>query len=129
MKLTNYTARDACAYLEANQEQFPYQMVTRLSEIILGGSTLPVNLNEVTEARYFGPECEMRFFDDGDGLEAALFREEPGDVFLDRTSALLPRFGKTLTKRQYIAFDEDGQGSVETVRLLKWEGETEHGMG
>lgn len=125
MKRTHFSAEEALTYLEANQERFPLQMVTRLSAVELGATVFPVDLSEVTEARYFGPEGELRFFDDG-GLVAVLVEDEPGDVYIDRTANLLPKFGKRLTKRQYVAFDWDGQGYIRIIRLLDWEGGNDH---
>jgi hypothetical protein len=43
--------------------------------------------------------------------------------YIDRESSVIsPKFGKKITKRQYLAFDEDGQGYVAATRLLRWEG-------
>lgn len=127
MKITPFTLEGACAEIQTHQDRFPFMMATCLSEVRLGKAVFPVDLSEVIEARYFGPECEMRFYDDGNGLNAALVQEEPKEVFIDRTSKLLPAFGKTLTRRQYVVYDEDGQGDIKMVRLLKWEGGQDDG--
>jgi hypothetical protein len=122
MKVTYFECPEACAYLETHRESFPFQMTTRLSSVTLGNAEYPVDLTEVLEARYFGPEGEMRFYDDGAGRKAALFSEGEGDPFLDQTSPLIPGFGENLTSRRCIGFDEDGQGYVEFVRLVDWKG-------
>ncbi len=122
MKLTYYNQDEALAYLGAHAERFPYQMVWRLSSVELGVTRSPVNdLAEVTEARFFGPDAELRFYLEHGSLAAALV-EDDGDAAIERTVRLLPRFGKTLKQLQYIAFDEDGQGYVALTRLAAWEG-------
>lgn len=123
MKLTYLNQDQALAYLAEHPGRFPYQMVWRLSSVELGTARIPADdLAEVTEARFFGPEAELRFYLEHGALTAALAEDEPGDVAIERTVRLLPRFGKTLKQLQYIAFDEDGQGYVALTRLAAWEG-------
>lgn len=127
MKLTYLSQGEAWTYLAENAERFPYQLVRRLSAVEAGRSALPADLSQVIEARFFGPGAELRFYQAEDALAAALVEDEPGDVTIDRTVRLLPQFGAALTRRQYIAFDEDGQGYVQVTRLVDWKGEGEYG--
>lgn len=122
MKLIYFTQGQALAYLAEHPERFPYQMVWHLSFVELGASHLPADLAGVTEARFFGPEAELRFYREDGSLAAALVKHEDGDVVIERTVRLLPKFGRTLKQVQYIAFDQDGQGYVALTRLAAWEG-------
>ena len=76
----------------------------------------------MTEARFFGPEAELRFYLEHGALAATLAEDEPGDAAIQREVRLLPKFGRTLKQLQYIAFDQDGQGYVALTRLAAWEG-------
>lgn len=122
MRRTDLEVREALGLLERQPQRFPYQMIYRLSGVELGARRAPVDLEEAAEARFFGPEAELRFYEGRDGLAALLVEDEPEDLWVDRQARLLPRFGSTLTSRQYMAFDQDGQGYIALVRLLDWRG-------
>ena len=123
MKLTYFNQDQALAYLAERPERFPYQMVWRLSSVELGAARIPGNERaDVTEARFFGPEAELRFYLEHGALAATLAEDEPGDAAIQREVRLLPKFGRTLKQLQYIAFDQDGQGYVALTRLAAWEG-------
>lgn len=122
MRQTDLGVREALELLERQPQRFPYQIIYRLSGVELGDRMDPVDLEEATEARFFGPEAELRFFEGRDGLTALLVEDGPEDLWVDRQARLLPRFGSTLTSRQYVAFDQDGQGYIALVRLLDWKG-------
>lgn len=100
----------------------PYAYITRLSQVEVGLNSETFSLEEVLEARFFGPQREIRIYHEDAEFVGVMLEEEEGDVFLERTSLLRePRFGKSLTLRQYIAYDADGQGSIQNIRLVKWE--------
>lgn len=122
MKITRTNKDEALKYLENHKEQFPYAMITRLSSVVLSRVTFPFDPSEVIEARFFSNDHELRFFDDGNGLEAALLEKEGTDVVIEKSAVLLPNFGKKLFSRQYIDYDDDGQAYVRTVCLCGWEG-------
>ena len=103
--------------------QEPYACITRLSQVEVGLTPAEICLDDVLEARFFGPDREIHFYQEEDGLAAVMLEDEPSDEFYDTTSPLQDaRFGKHLTIRQYIVYDEDGQGSIWDIRPVKWEG-------
>ncbi|MEG2137081.1 MAG: hypothetical protein RRY64_00340 [Oscillospiraceae bacterium] len=117
MKLDVLTAEEAMV----RGQDYPYALLYRLSSVTLG-RTKPVNSEELTEARFFGPTGEIHVFQGADGLTARVLAEDGADPVLDKTYDLLPAFGKTLTLRQILDFDSDGQAYVAHTRLLDWKG-------
>lgn len=108
---------------------FPYAFIRCLSEVRLGLNNAAFNADELLEARFFGPEGELRIYRDGEALRAVTLSAEDGDETLDEHYKLpgyeLPehsRFGRALTVRKILAFDEDGQAYVRATLLRKWEG-------
>lgn len=102
--------------------QMPFAYVRSFSAVTLGKTQPLPPMNEILEARFFGPDQEIRLTDDGDGLYGLRIVDGETSDFIDLTDRLLSGFGKTLTKRSYVDFDEDGQGSIVCTRLLDWEG-------
>lgn len=102
--------------------QEPYAYITRLSSRAQVGPTpAAFSTKEVVEAHFFGPLREIRFYRQDDALCAVMLEEEETDTFLEKTSELRdPGFGHALTLRQYITYDEDGQGSIRSIRLVEW---------
>lgn len=101
----------------------PYAYIRRLSSRVEVGPAPAVFLAEdVEEARFFGPRREIRFYREDGRLCSAALEDEQTDVFLDAVSRLRdPGFGRSLTMRQYITYDEDGQGRIRDIRLVHWE--------
>lgn len=103
----------------------PFAYIARLSEVWIGTTPESLSLEELTEARFFGPDGEIRIYYDGSGLSALELRDDDKDKeeknYIDKESKPLPNFGTLLKKRQYLAFDEDGQAYVAATRLLSWE--------
>ena len=99
-----------------------YAYIARLSSVYVGPMPQVLPLEELTEARLFGEDGEIRIWKTED-VYAACLLEDGGSNYIDRESPVIsPKFGKKITKRQYLAFDEDGQGYVAATRLLRWEG-------
>ena len=112
----------AQALEQAAQE--PYAYITRLSQVELGPNPEHFSMDEVLEARFFGPHREIRIYQEANDFAGVMLEEEEDDVFLERIAQLRqPRFGKALTMRQYVVYDADGQGSIRDIRLVKWEGD------
>ena len=103
--------------------QQPYAYITRLSCVELGHTPTACPTAELLEARFFGDRQEIRLYWQADELHAVRLEEEDGDVYIEKKRKLRdPKFGTHLTLRQYITYDDDGQGSIRTMRLVKWEG-------
>ena len=107
----------------------PYSWLCSLSSVFLGPTPAEVPLEDLLEARFFGPMEEVRIFRRDGVLHAAVCVEEPEDQVLSETYALQNQslFGRTLTVHQIIDADEDGQCYVTAVRLAGWEGGTQDG--
>lgn len=107
----------------------PYSWLCTLSSVFLGPTPAEVPLEDLLEARFFGPMEEVRIFRRDGVLHAAVCVEEPEDQVLSETYALQNQslFGRTLTVHQIIDADEDGQCYVTAVRLAGWEGGTQDG--
>lgn len=119
MKKTTLTVEDAIRL----GTELPYAYITRLSEVTVGPTPDVFGTGELLEARFFGPDREVRIFRCEDDLCAVMLEDEAGDVYLDKTSRIRRScFGKTLTLRRYLSFDEDGQAYIAETRLLDWEG-------
>lgn len=105
----------------AEGSAMPYAWIRRADSVFLGKNPGLTDMSGILEARFFGPDGEVRLYDDGFGMEAAWLCEEAEDSVIDSTEALLPGFGKSLRKRRILAFDEDGQAYTAAQRLLSWE--------
>ncbi len=100
----------------------PWAWLRYLSRMYIGENPPAVSPHELVEGRFFGENMEIRLYNDGDGLAAVKFTDEPEDVFLDTTVYLRWGFGKELRKRRYVEFDEDGQAYIACTRLVEWKG-------
>lgn len=99
----------------------PYAFIRRLSEVRLGLNTAAFDADELLEARFFGPEGELRICRDGEALRAVTLSTEDGDETLEERYCIAnPRFGRELTVRKILAFDEDGQAYVRASLLADW---------
>lgn len=121
----NFCARDIPDAME-QAKSLPYAWVLQDSQVYLGRTdqfALPdLPAEDWREARFFGPEGELRFIRCDDGRLEAFWLTETGDDVLDHTVPLLPGFGRQLTLRRILDYDEDGQVSVAATRMLSWEG-------
>ena len=108
----------------AEGRTYPFVYLRTLSTAAIGTTEdipIPPELNEVEELRFFGEAAEIRLYRQEGTLLAAKL-EDGEDLFLTEECSLLPGFGKRLTKRRLLTFDEDGQAAVSAVRLVHWEG-------
>lgn len=102
---------------------FPFAYIRSLSQVTLG-PTPAEDPEDLLEARFFSSTEEIRVFLGEDGLQAVRLTEEgPRGVCLEETRKLMnPLFGSEITICREIAFDEDGQAYISTVRLSGWKG-------
>ena len=118
-----------CEVLEAGQalsrgRTLPYALIRSLSRVTLGPAPDEIDLDELIEARFFDSEQEVRIFHGESGLQAARLWEGTGDTVIERTGQLANAavFGRSVTIRQLLRFDEDGQACVAHTRLAGWKG-------
>lgn len=120
MKKTELTAEQAIR----QGLTLPYAYITRLSEVTVGHTPDSFSTEELLEARFFGPDREIRIWHDADGFSAVSLEDEEQDDHLDLTRPVRRGcFGRKLTLRRYLAFDEDGQAYIRDTRLVHWEGD------
>ena len=107
----------------------PYGWICTLSGVLLGPVPAELPLEELVEARLFGPTEEVRLFRREGELQAAVLAEEPGDRVLAETYTIQNKalFGNELTVHQILDADEDGQCYIAAVRLADWKGGADHG--
>ncbi len=107
----------------------PYGWICNLSGVSLGPVPEELPLEELVEARLFGPTEEVRLFRREGTLQAAALTEEPEDRVLAETYSIQNKalFGTELTVHQILDADEDGQCYVAAVRLAGWRGVADHG--
>lgn len=105
----------------------PWVLVRELSTLKLGATeTISIHWDEVTEARFFGETKEVRIFESGGILCAAVLRDAEDEIedetCHDMTYQLehKPHFGSEVTIREYFDYDEDGQLYVTASRLKGW---------
>lgn len=103
----------------------PYACITRLSEVTAGPTPPDFSPEELLEARFFGPQREVRIWAGDTGLEAICLEDDGQDDFLDLPPRKIraSRFGKELTLRRYLDYDEDGQAYICATRLVDWKGD------
>lgn len=107
----------------------PYGWICTLSGVSLSPVPEELPLEELVEARLFGPTEEVRLFHSEGELRAAVLAEEPEDRVLAETYAIQNKalFGNELTVHQILDADEDGQCYIAAVRLAGWKGGADHG--
>ncbi len=99
---------------------YKYALVYSLGGMYLGRQCKIQDWDEVTEARFFDENGELHIWNDGDGFHSVMVSEDGGTVnAIDRLWK--NRTGGTLTSRQYLCADEDGQSYIALTRLLHYE--------
>ena len=108
-------------------QEYPFCFVRSVSNVYLGSAEhAQYCVEEILEARFFDDSKELRMFRDEDGtLQTLELRREDGDRYIDETYLIdNARFGKSLSVRQFLDVDEDGQTYVKASCLCGWEGGT-----
>lgn len=101
----------------------PYALVRALSEAALGPAPEALELDELIEARFFGPREEVRLFREEGALKAVRLVPEAGDVTLEERFPLTsPKFGGSIEVSSVLEDDEDGQYHIACTRLTGWKG-------
>lgn len=104
----------------------PWAYIASYGSLTMGLTPEKILFDEILDARFFGPEGELRLFRRGDVLEALWVDDTPCprqlDTTIDKIIKLKSFYGKELTMRQHIVFDEDGQACIYTTRLAALKG-------
>lgn len=104
-------------------QKLPWAWIRSLSSVSLGARPAEVNMDELLEARFFGPETEVRIFHSGGALRAAALTTETTDKTIQRQFDIEnPMFGDSITVRYTLEADEDGQMNRTDACLVGWEG-------
>lgn len=105
----------------------PWALIRQLSLVQMGEtSRLSIDWDEVTEARFFDNDKEIRIFEAEDGLSAVLLsdgeNEAEGVTYRDTVRELEHKewFGAAVSVREYFGYDEDGQLCAVASRLNGW---------
>lgn len=103
--------------------EMPWTWARFLSRVYLGATPAEIHEAELIEARFFGPDQEIRLFKVGEELKAVRLTVDPNDREIERIFTIDNRmFGRTLTVRYGLEADEDGQMYKKYARLAGWEG-------
>lgn len=104
-------------------QALPFALVRSLSSVTLGPTPETVDLEELIEARFFSAGEEVRIFQGEAGLQAVCLSTEKEDVTIEKEHKLAdPAFGESVTVRQVLDFDGDGQAYVACILLAGWKG-------
>ena len=102
-------------------QQLPYAYITELSRVVVGHTPVALEQEELLEARFFGLQEEIHIYQTADGLAAIALTENEDDLWIDHQRRIRdPKFGHSLTVREYISYDTDGQAYISHIRLLDW---------
>lgn len=104
--------------------KLPYALIRSLSGVTLGPTPENVDLSEVIEARFFHETEEVRLFRDETKLQAVCLTSDESDITIDKRCELANKsvFGKSITVKEILGFDGDGQAYIACTRLTGWEG-------
>lgn len=106
-------------------ERYRFAFIQRVGSVFIGPIEMCGELNpdEILEARFFEEEKEMHVFRyDGD-FKAVVTIHEDGDEYLEEKQILRGKYGKFLTLRNYLIFDEnDGQARIGRTVFMNYEG-------
>ncbi len=111
--------------VDGRTDSFENVLAYEYSRVILGKpSEDPVNWDECTEAYFFDNTRQIHVWREDGQLNAVEISCDGSDeYYVDRKYRILDKLakGKTLTVREYLKPDEDGQMSVMCTRLISVE--------
>ena len=106
-------------------ERYRFAFIQRVGSVFIGPIEMCGELNpdEILEARFFEEEKELHVFRYDGNLEAVETEHENGDECLEEKQILRGKYGKFLTLRNYLIFDEnDGQARIGRTVFMNYEG-------
>lgn len=107
--------------------EFPFALVRSISSFFIGPTPeeLPPT-EELLEVRFFSEEGECRIFHTGAELAAVYVTEAPEEEYIDSSFSLENDRSQSITIRQTISYDDDGQAILSSGRLTTWKGGNGH---
>ena len=94
-------------------ESYRYVWVQEYDSVNLGkGKDVTINYDNIIEARFFSSDKELHIFLFGDALCAIEIIKEEKDDYFEEKQILRKRFGKSITLRYYIDYEDDGQAYI-----------------
>ena len=122
------TDRDIRELLTAEkllEDGYQYAFIQRIGSVYIGPIEKCGELDpdEILEARFFEDGKELHVFSYEGTPEAVVTEYENGDEFLEAKQILRGKYGKSLTLRSYLVFDEnDGQARIGRTVFKDYEG-------
>ena len=107
------------------EDRYKYAFIQRIGSVYIGpikecGELDP---DEILEARFFENGKELHVFKYEGSLKAVVTEHEKGDECIEEKQILRGKYGKTLTLRSYLVFDEkDGQARIGRTVFADYEG-------
>lgn len=101
---------------------YKYALVYMISELKLCQTAYigEIDWEECLEARFFSEDKELHIFDGEDGKKAVEVKDDGKENIIEKKIQLDNKFrniGKFISVQEYLAYDKDGQVSVEITRL------------
>lgn len=94
-------------------EEYCYAWVQEYDRVILDRvSNVAINYDNLIEARIFSTDKELHIFEQNDCLNAVEIIREDGDDYFEEKQILRKRFGKSITMRNYVDYEDDGQAYI-----------------
>lgn len=100
----------------------PFAYIAGFCSLSLGPTPESIDWDEILDARFFSDGAELRVVREDGLLTANLIERADADAFVEHTVPIVPKFGRSITKRAYLTYDADGQAQVAAVCLCGWEG-------
>lgn len=102
---------------------YQYAWIQSENSVMIGTlDDVKIDHDLLLEARIFSNEKEIHVFTYDDELRAVLTEHEKDDHVIERKQLLRRRFGKTVTVRHYVGYEEDGQAFIQKTVLCGYEG-------
>ena len=119
------TIREVLAADKLLEDGYRYAFIQRIGSVYIGPIEKCGGLNpdEILEARFFEDEKELHVFSYVGTLRAVVTESESGDEYIEEKQILRGKYGKSLTLRSYLVFDEnDGQARIGRTVFKNYEG-------
>lgn len=104
--------------IDKTVENYRYVWIQGYDIVNLGEvKDVKINYDTIIEARFFSPDKELHIFPFGDEMCAVEIIKEDNDDYFEEKQMLRKRFGKSITLRYYIDYEDDGQAYITNTVL------------
>ena len=106
-------------------EGYRYAFIQRIGSVYIGPieNCGELDPGEILEARFFEEMKELHVFNYEGTLKAVVTELGNGDEFIEEKQILREKYGKSLTLRGYLVFDEnDNQARIGNTVFTNYEG-------